>query len=296
MSKDKLIFIRERLYQYWLLTRFHRPIGILLLLWPTLWALWIAGNCHPDPFIVTIFVLGTGLMRAAGCAINDYADRDFDPLVRRTQDRPLAAGHIYPQEALGVFSVLALISFGLVLMLNRLTIQLSVIGALLAASYPFMKRYTYLPQFYLGFAFGWAVPMAFAAQTGTVPLIAWIIFAATVIWAVAYDTLYAMVDREDDLKIGVKSTAILFGRYDRFAVGVAHGMVLLLLIYVGIQTNRGSVYFFSLAGAAGLAIYQQWLIRSRDTEKCFRAFLNNNWFGLIIFLGIFWESFIGILV
>lgn len=286
MPQEKLKFIRERLYQYWLLTRFHRPIGILLLLWPTLWALWIASNGHPDPLIVTIFVLGTALMRAAGCAINDYADRDFDPFVQRTQERPIAKGKIHPHEALGVFSILALLSFFLVIWLNPLTIRLSVIGLFLAASYPFTKRYTHLPQFYLGFAFGWAVPMAFAAQTGFIPIIAWQIFLATVLWAVAYDTLYAMVDRNDDLNIGVKSTAILFGCYDRFAVGMAHGGVLLILIHVGIQINLGSIYFLGIAIAAGLAIYQQWLSRFREPAQCFRAFLNNNWFGLVIFLGI----------
>lgn len=286
MENNNLIFIRERLYQYLLLTRFHRPIGILLLLWPTLWALWFAGNGHPDPLIVMIFILGTALMRGAGCAINDYADRNFDPFVRRTQMRPLAAGRIHSKEAIGVFVILTLLAFILVLQLNQFTIQLSVIGALLTASYPFTKRYTNLPQFYLGFSFGWAIPMAFAAQTGVLSYLAWAIFFATVSWAVAYDTIYAMVDRADDLKIGVKSTAILFGCYDRFAIAVAHGIVLLILIGVGIERNCGSIYFFGLTAATGLAIYQQWLIRLRDEAQCWRAFLNNNWFGCVIFLGI----------
>ncbi|CAK0750653.1 4-hydroxybenzoate octaprenyltransferase [Gammaproteobacteria bacterium] len=277
---------RDRLYQYWLLTRFHRPIGIFLLLWPMLWALWIAGEGQPRPFIVMVFVLGTALMRAAGCAINDYADRDFDPFVRRTRERPLASGRVSPKEALGVFMVLSLLSFLLVLSMNALTIKLSVVGALLAASYPFMKRYTHLPQFYLGVAFGWAVPMAFAAQTGALPPVAWIIFAATVLWAVAYDTLYAMVDREDDLKIGVKSTAILFGRYDRLAVGIAQGAVLFLLMVTGFEAERGIVYFLGLITAAGFFVHQQWLARNRDPSLCFRAFLNNHWFGLAIFIGL----------
>lgn len=282
----KVYWLRERFYQYWLLTRFHRPIGIFLLLWPTLWALWIAGRGYPSPLVLMVFVLGTAWMRAAGCAMNDYADRNFDPFVRRTQERPLAAGRVTPQEALGIFMVLSLLSFGLVLLMNLLTIKLSVVGVLLAASYPFTKRYTHLPQFYLGVAFGWAVPMAFAAQTNTLPPVAWILFAATVSWAVAYDTLYAMVDREDDLKIGVKSTAILFGHYDRLAVGIAHGIVLLLLIVVGLQTERGMVFFLGLSVATGFAIYQQWLARNREPLPCFQAFLNNHWFGFVIFLGL----------
>ncbi len=278
--------LRDRLYQYWLLTRFHRPIGIFLLLWPLLWALWIAGEGHPNPTVLVVFVLGTALMRAAGCAINDYADRDFDPFVRRTQDRPLATGQVSPTEALWVFVVLALLSFLLVLLMNVFTIALSVVGGLLAASYPFMKRYTHLPQFYLGVSFGWAVPMAFAAQTNTLPPVAWTIFAATVVWAVAYDTLYAMVDREDDQRIGVKSTAILFGRYERLAVGIAHTIVLILLAYAGLQAGRGGLYFLSLVAAAGFAIYQQWLARERDPIRCFEAFLNNHWFGLVVFFGL----------
>jgi len=286
MSETFLSLLSDRLHQYWILTRFHRPIGIFLLLWPTLWALWIAGQGHPTSLVVLVFVVGTVLMRAAGCAINDYADRNFDPFVHRTQDRPVASGRVSSREAVGIFVVLALISFGLVLLMNSLTIKLSVVGGLLAASYPFTKRYTHLPQFYLGVAFGWVVPMAFAAQTGTIPPITWTIFAATVLWAVAYDTLYAMVDREDDLKIGVKSTAILFGRYDRLAVGIAHAMMLLLLVEAGIQSERGGVYFLSLILAAGFAIYQQWLAKDREPARCFRAFLNNHWFGLTIFLGL----------
>ncbi len=278
--------LRERLYQYWLLTRFHRPIGILLVLWPMMWALWIAGNGKPTTLVVIVFVVGAALMRAAGCAINDYADRDFDPQVRRTQKRPIATGKVSPTEAVSVFAVLALVSFGLVLLMNRFTIELSLVGAFLAASYPFMKRFTHLPQFYLGVAFGWAVPMAFAAELNTIPPVAWTIFVAAVIWAVAYDTLYAMVDREDDEKIGVKSTAILFGRYDLLAVAIAHSMVLLLMAGVGVETQRGYLYFAGLLVAAGLAVYQQWLARRREPAACFRAFLNNHWFGFAVFSGL----------
>ncbi len=277
---------QDRLYQYWLLTRFHRPIGILLLLWPALWAVWVAGEGKPTAAIVAVLVLGTLSMRGAGCAINDYADRDFDPHVQRTRDRPIAAGRVSPREALGVFVALVLISLGLVLTLNTFTVQLSVIGAMLAASYPFTKRYTHLPQFYLGLAFGWAVPMAFAAQTSTVSSVGWLLFAATAIWAVVYDTQYAMVDREDDLKIGVKSTAILFGQYDRLAIGLAQVGVIGLLVIVGKHVGLSFIYYLGLAGAIGLFIYQQWLIRNREPAKCFQAFLNNNWFGMVVFIAI----------
>ena len=277
---------QDRLYQYWLLTRFHRPIGILLLLWPALWAVWVAGEGKPTAAIVAVLVLGTLSMRGAGCAINDYADRDFDPHVQRTRDRPIAAGRVSPREALGVFVALVLISLGLVLTLNIFTVQLSVIGAMLAASYPFTKRYTHLPQFYLGLAFGWAVPMAFAAQTSTVSSVGWLLFAATAIWAVVYDTQYAMVDREDDLKIGVKSTAILFGQYDRLAIGLAQVGVIGLLVIVGKHVGLSFIYYLGLAGAIGLFIYQQWLIRNREPAKCFQAFLNNNWFGMVVFIAI----------
>lgn len=292
MSKlINVIFLKERIYQYLLLTRFHRPIGILLLLWPTLWALWFAGNGKPQPFLIVIFILGTALMRAAGCAINDYADRNFDPFVERTKDRPVANGKVTPREALGVFTVLALLSFALVLLTNPLTIKLSIIGVILAASYPFTKRYTNLPQFYLGLAFGWAIPMAFAASTGDVPNLAWIIFFSALLWAVAYDTLYAMVDREDDLKIGVKSTAILFGHYDKLAVLIAHILTIGLLVIAGHQTGRNYLYFLGLTIAAGLAIYQQWLIKNREPRACFKAFLNNHWFGMFIFIGLLLDYF-----
>ena len=276
-----------RLRDYALLVRLDRPIGILLLLWPTLWGLWIAGAGHPDPTVFVIFVAGVVLMRSAGCAINDYADREFDPHVRRTRERPVAAGRVAPWEALLVAASLAFVAFMLVLLwLDWLTIGLSVVGGFLAASYPFLKRWTSLPQFWLGAAFGWAVPMAFAAETGGVPLVGWLIFAAVVLWAVAYDTMYAMVDREDDLRIGVKSTAILFGRADRAVIALCQAGVLALLAVAGRAAGLGGWYGAGLLVAAGLALWQQALIRERRPEDCFRAFINNNAFGLAIFCGI----------
>lgn len=284
--------IKQRLYEYVQLTRLNRPIGILLLLWPTLWALWIAGVGKPDVLVLTVFVLGTILMRSAGCVINDYADRDIDPQVKRTSGRPLAAGRVSEKETLVLFIVLALVAFGLVLLLNWLTIALSFVGAALAISYPFMKRYTHLPQFYLGVTFGWAIPMAFAAQTGSVPAVAWVLFTANIFWAVAYDTAYAMIDRDDDIKIGVKSTAILFGQYDRLMIAISHVIALLLLYWVGELIGLGWWFRIGLVIAAGLAIYQQLLIRDRDKAKCFRAFLDNNRFGLVIFIGLFLDYFL----
>src|SRR3990172_2778846 len=257
------MMIAERLKDYARLMRLHRPIGILLLLWPTLWALWIAGQGRPDLHVLAVFVLGVVLMRSAGCVINDYADRDIDPHVERTRDRPIAAGRVSPREALVLFAVLCLMAFALVLTLNRLTVLFSFAGAFLAATYPFLKRYTHLPQFYLGAAFGWGIPMAFAAQTGGVPPLAWVLFAANVFWAVAYDTAYAMVDREDDLKVGVKSTAILFGRYDRAMILVFHMVTIALLAAAGVVAGLGLLYYFGLAAAALHAGYQQWLIRDR---------------------------------
>lgn len=276
-----------RLREYALLMRLHRPIGILLLAWPTLWALWIAGAGRPDAKVLAVFLAGIVLMRSAGCVINDYADREFDPHVERTRDRPIAAGRVAPREALALFVVLAAAAFGLVLLLNALTIALAFVGAFLATTYPFLKRYTHLPQFYLGAAFGWGVPMAFAAQTGAVPPLAWLLFAANVFWSVAYDTEYAMVDRDDDLRIGVKSTAILFGSLDRLMVGVAHAATLGLLALVGILADLGIPYYVGLAAAAGTAAYQQRLIAERARAGCFRAFLNNNWFGAAVFAGLF---------
>jgi 4-hydroxybenzoate polyprenyltransferase len=278
--------LAERLRAYGRLIRIDRPIGTLLLLWPTLWALWIAGDGHPDDRVFLIFVAGVFLMRSAGCAMNDFADRDIDPHVTRTRDRPLASGDIGAIEALGVAALLALAAFLLVLQLNILTILLSLVGGMMAASYPFLKRVTSLPQFFLGAAFGWSVPMAFAAETNGVPGSAWLLFFAVVLWAVAYDTMYAMVDREDDLKIGVRSTAILFGRWDRLAVGVAHGGAVVLLAVAGRIENLGPWYFAGLLGAALLAAWQQLLIRERRPDNCFRAFLGNNTFGMLVFLGI----------
>jgi 4-hydroxybenzoate polyprenyltransferase len=283
--------IKDRSYYYALLMRMNRPIGTYLLLWPTVWALWIAGEGNPATGVTLVFVLGVVLMRSAGCVINDYADRDFDPHVARTRDRPIAAGKVQPKEALLLFVVLCLIAFTLVLTMNWLTIGLSVVGALLAAIYPFMKRHTYLPQVFLGLAFGWAIPMAFAAQTGEVPIVAWLLLTATVLWATAYDSMYAMVDIDDDLKIGVKSTAILFGEADKIIIGSLQAMFLLTMWIVGNKLQLGGFYFAGLLTAAGLGIYQQYLIRERDPAGCFKAFLNNHWFGAAIFAGLvlhFW--------
>ncbi|MBE9516015.1 MAG: 4-hydroxybenzoate octaprenyltransferase [Proteobacteria bacterium] len=275
-----------RLREYYYLVRLDRPIGILLLLWPTLWGLWIASAGEPKLLVLTVFVAGVVLMRSAGCAINDFADRHVDPYVERTQQRPLAAGRISEKEALMVFVVLSLVAFVLVLLLNWLTILMSFVAAALAASYPFMKRYTHMPQFYLGAAFGWSIPMAFAAQTGGVPDIAWALFMANVFWAVAYDTAYAMVDRDDDIKIGVRSTAILFGRYDRFMIGLNHLLCLLLLIWTGFNLQLSVYYYAGLLVAAIIAGYEQWLMRDRKPGSCFKAFLNNHYFGMVIFMGM----------
>ena len=286
------MMIAERLKDYARLMRLHRPIGILLLLWPTLWALWIAGQGRPDLHVLAVFVLGVVLMRSAGCVINDYADRDFDPHVERTRDRPIAAGRVSPREALVLFAALCLIAFALVLTLNRLTILLSFAGAFLAATYPFVKRFTHLPQFYLGAAFGWGIPMAFAAQTGGIPPVGWTLFAANVCWAVAYDTAYAMVDRDDDHKVGVKSTAILFGRHDRAMVFLFHVLTLSLLAYSGALAGLGLRYYAGLVAAFGFVLYQQRLMRERTRDGCFRAFLNNNWFGAAVFAGLAFDFMI----
>jgi 4-hydroxybenzoate polyprenyltransferase len=274
------------LKHYWLLARFDKPIGTLILLYPALWALWIASDGRPNILILIVISLGVIVMRAAGCVINDYADRDFDPHVERTKQRPIAAGHITPKAALIFFIALCLLAFGLVLLLNTFTILLSFIGAFLAASYPFMKRYTQLPQAYLGVAFGWAVPMVFAAQLNEIPAVAWVLYLAVILWALVYDTMYAMVDKDDDLKIGVKSTAILFGNYDRHIMGALQIVILLLLVLVGKMQDLGGFYYLSLIIAAGFSIYQQKLIFHREKSACFKAFLNNNWFGLVIFVGL----------
>ena len=279
----------NRLQQYFLLTRLNRPIGALLLLWPMLWALWIASKGRPDGWVLFVFIAGVILMRSAGCVINDYADRNFDPHVARTRTRPIAAGKVAPREALLLFAVLCLLAFGLVLTLNRLTIYMSFIGAVLAIIYPFMKRYTHLPQVVLGMAFGWAVPMAFAAQSGEIPRVGWLLYVITILWSVIYDTMYAMVDREDDLKIGVKSTAILFGEADRLIIGVFQALMFSGLWLLGQDLQLSIIYKVTLLVAAGFALYQQWLIRFREPRQCFRAFLNNNWLGMVLFIGLVLE-------
>jgi 4-hydroxybenzoate polyprenyltransferase len=267
--------------------RLDKPIGIYLVMWPTLWALWIAGDGYPGAAIVCIFLAGATLMRSAGCVINDYADRRIDQHVERTRDRPLATGEVAAWEALLLFGVLVLAALLLVLFLDPLTIQLAFAAVGLAVLYPFMKRYTHLPQVFLGVAFAWSIPMAFAAVAGTVPKIAWLLFFATVAWVVAYDTMYAMVDRNDDLRIGVKSTAILFGRHDRLIIAALQLAKLGLLYVVGTQLGLGIAWYCGLAGAAALALYQQWLIRERERAACFRAFLNNHYVGALVFAGLF---------
>ena len=281
-----LMVTKERLRQYALLMRLDRPIGSLLLLWPALWALWLAGEGHPRPLVVAVFVLGVVLMRSAGCVINDYADRKVDPHVARTRQRPLAAGRVTTREALTLFVVLCLLAFALVMLMNRLTVLLSIGAVVLAIIYPFMKRHTHLPQVVLGMAFGWAVPMAYAAQTGAVPPVAWLLFIATVLWDTAYDTMYAMVDRPDDLRIGVKSTAILFGEADRHLIAFIQALFFVVMIMIGRQLHLGGFYYAGLVAAMALAGYQLLLIRRRDAGECFKAFLNNNWFGMVIFAGI----------
>ena len=282
----------ERLNVYEKLMRLDKPIGILLLLWPTLWGLWIAGYGQPQWMIVWIFVMGTVLMRSAGCVINDYADRDIDPLVARTKHRPLAMGLISKEEALALASTLALISFALILPLNKLTLMLSVPALLLAVSYPFTKRFFALPQAYLGIAFGFGIPMAFAALSGQVPALAWYLLAANMFWAIAYDTEYAMVDRADDVKIGIKTSALTFGKYDVAAVMLCYAIMLAILVWVGTKLSFKWPYYLGLATAAGLMAYHYTLIQKREPEKCFKAFLHNNWVGAAIFAGIALEYFL----
>jgi len=276
----------HRLGLYARLTRLDRPVGWILLLWPTLIALWLAAGGLPDALNLAVFTAGVVLMRSAGCAINDYADRDFDAHVARTRNRPLAAGQLQPWEALMVFAVLALAAFGLVLLLDPLVLKLSVIGVLLAASYPFMKRWHHLPQLHLGIAFSWAIPMAYAAERGSIDLTAMLLFLANVLWTVAYDTMYAMADREDDLKIGVKSTAILFGRFDRLIIGGLQLATLALFALIGLHAGLGWAYGVGLLAAAGFALWQQWLIRKREPTACIAAFKNNQWFGMAVFMGV----------
>ncbi|MDH5301106.1 MAG: 4-hydroxybenzoate octaprenyltransferase [Gammaproteobacteria bacterium] len=281
---------RQRLREYALLMRMDKPIGTLLLLWPTLWGLWLAADGMPDWHVLLVFVLGVFLMRSAGCAINDFADRNIDGRVQRTQQRPLAANRISAKEAVLLAASLALVAFALVLTMNSFTIMLSFVAVTLAATYPFMKRYTHLPQVYLGAAFAWAIPMSFAAQTGEIPSLAWWLFIITILWTTAYDTMYAMVDRDDDLKIGVKSTAILFGQADIAIIAALQGLVLGGFILIGLSQSLGLFYYAGILLAAGLAMYQLWLIRNRQRDCCFRAFLNNNWLGAAVFAGIFLDT------
>lgn len=271
---------------YGRLMRLDKPIGIYLLLWPTLWGLWVAAEGFPDQKVLIIFVLGVILMRSAGCVINDFADRKIDRHVERTKERPLTSGRVSTAEALTLFASLTLIAFLLVLMTNWLTVGLSVFAALLATTYPFMKRFTHMPQLVLGMAFGMSIPMAFAAQTGEVPAIAWLLYTANVLWTLTYDTMYAITDREDDLKIGVKSTAILFGEHDRLILGVLQLLTLLALYTAGNNLNLSSWYSAGLWGAGLLFAYHQYLIKDRDGALCFKAFLHNHWVGMVIFLGI----------
>jgi 4-hydroxybenzoate polyprenyltransferase len=269
-----------------LLMRFHKPIGILLLLWPTLWALWLAAGTTPDCFVLMVFISGVIVMRAAGCVINDIADRRIDKFVTRTRARPLAAGTLSVKTALVIFVLLMLAALVLLLQLNHLTIYLGFIGALIAVIYPFMKRFTHLPQLGLGAAFSWGVPMAFAALTNTVPAKAWLLFCTALLWPVIYDTMYAITDRSDDLAIGVKSTAVLFGKYDALIIAGLQILFLLGFVWVGVCFHLQAPFYFSLAFCAGLFLYQQWLMKKGQP---FKAFLNNNWVGLIIFVGIVWS-------
>ena len=276
----------QQIQPYIQLMRLDRPIGILLLLWPTLSALWIAAGGIPDVVVLIVFILGVIIMRSAGCVINDYADRDVDGLVARTVDRPLITGALQPSDALRLFAGLGLVAFVLVLQLNMLTILMSLVGLFLAATYPFMKRYTYLPQVYLGAAFGWAIPMAFAAQTNTVPTIAWLLFLANILWATGYDTFYAMADRDDDLLAGVKSTAILFGDDDKVIIGILQLSFLVVMVLVGNQLEMSWSYYLGIIIALALSIYQQIITEDRDAAQCMHAFLNNNWVGAALFAGI----------
>jgi 4-hydroxybenzoate polyprenyltransferase len=286
--------LAERLNHYEKLMRLDKPIGVLLLAWPTLWGLWLSGDGAPIISVFVIFMLGVVLMRSAGCVVNDYADRHFDPHVERTKNRPLAAGKVSEKEALLLAAFLALLAFLLILPLrNPLLIGLAVAAAFLAASYPFTKRFFAIPQAYLGISFGFGIPMAYAAQQGSVPAIAWVLLLANMFWAIAYDTEYAMVDREDDLKIGIKTSAITFGRFDVTAVMLCYALTLALLTYVGAHYGLGIAYYAGLCGAAGIAVYHYGLIHARQPAACFKAFLHNNWFGASVFAGMVADTMIG---
>ncbi|MFC5079011.1 4-hydroxybenzoate octaprenyltransferase [Vibrio thalassae] len=271
---------------YWQLMRMDKPIGSLLLLWPTLWALILAAEGIPDLHVLVVFSLGVVMMRSAGCVINDFADRKVDGHVERTKQRPLPAGLVSSKEAITLFLFLAVASFILVLTMNTLTIQLSFVGLFLAFIYPFMKRYTHLPQLFLGLAFSWAIPMAWAAQANDLPAMVWFVFAINAIWTIGYDTLYAMVDRDDDLKVGIKSTAIFFGRRDKLIIGLLQFTTLLMLYTLGGWYQFGASFYWSLLVVGALFVYQQWLIRQRDRMLCFQAFLNNNYVGMAVTIGL----------
>lgn len=277
---------KQRLFLYLQLTRLNRPIGILLLLWPTLWGVWIAGAGYPAWHIVLIFVVGTVLMRSAGCVVNDYADRDIDKYVKRTQHRPITSGRISTREALWLAAILALLAFLLILPLNNLTLLLSIPAVFLAASYPYTKRFLAIPQAYLGIAFGFGIPMAFAATLNNVPPVAWVLLLANVFWAIAYDTEYAMVDRDDDIHLGIHSSALWFGKYDVMAVMICYALALLLLAVAGLMSGLGMAYYLGLIAAEGIAFYHYRLIKGRNREACFKAFLHNNWFGAVVFTGV----------
>ncbi len=278
--------LSERTTLYIRLTRLDRPIGILLLLWPTLWAVWLASAGHPSLLILAVFVLGTVLMRSAGCVINDYADRDIDKHVQRTRERPITSGDVSPREALYLAASLAIAALLLILPLNKPTLLLSIPAVFLAASYPFTKRFFSIPQAYLGIAFGFGIPMAYAATLGSIPPVAWVLLLANVFWCIAYDTEYAMVDRDDDIHLGVHSSALLFGRYDVLAVMACYAIALVLLALAGLMAGLGLLYFLGLVVAEGIAAYHFILIKRRERERCFKAFLHNNWFGAAIFAGI----------
>ena len=275
---------------YWLLMRLNKPIGSLLLLWPTLWSLVIAANGVPDLSVLVVFIVGVVLMRSAGCVINDFADRDFDGHVKRTKFRPLPSGQVTAIEAIILFVILAMVSFLLVLTMNPLTIKLSFIGIVLAFIYPFMKRYTHLPQLFLGLAFSWAIPMAWAAQANELPPQVWLLFLINALWTVAYDTQYAMVDRDDDVIVGLKSTAILFGRFDKLIIGILQLLTLVLFIALGGWLGFGQVFYWGLLISAALFVYQQYLIRKRERDSCFKAFLNNNNVGMVMALALFFDA------
>ena len=276
----------QRIHTYAQLMRLDKPIGILLLLWPMLWGLWFAARGIPDWSILVIFVLGTILMRSAGCVINDYADREIDPRVERTRQRPMATGRVHPKEALLLAAGLSLLAFILILPLNQLTIMLSVPALFLAASYPFTKRFFAMPQAYLGIAFSFGIPMAFAAQTDSLPNIVWVLMLANLFWVVAYDTAYAMVDKPDDLKVGIKTSAITFGRFDVLGVMICHACFLMMMIFIGQWQQMHLAYHAGLVVATGLIGYQYTLIRNHERALCFKAFLHNNWVGMVVFAGI----------